>query len=121
MAYAARVICDSATLADGGKGVRFAVEYQGRQEAAFAVRYEGKAHAYLNVCAHRPLELDFPDGEFFDSSGLYLLCSMHGAAYEPATGRCLMGPCTKDERLIPLQVEERDGRIYLISDDSHYG
>ena len=38
MAYAARVICDSATLADGGKGVRFAVEYQGRQEAAFAVR-----------------------------------------------------------------------------------
>lgn len=115
MAQAARVICDSAALTEGGTGVRFAVEHQGRREPAFVVRHGGKVHGYLNVCTHRPLELDYPEGEFFDHSGLYLVCSIHGATYKPDTGHCVMGPCTEEERLIPLQVEERDGKVYLIS------
>ena len=115
MAGTARLICESAALTERGKGVRFAVDHQGRSEPAFAVRYDGKVHAYLNICAHRPLELDYPEGEFFDLSGLYLVCSIHGAAYQPDTGHCVMGACTKEERLIPLQVEERDGNVYLIS------
>jgi len=102
-------------LTEGGTGVRFAVEHQGRREPAFVVRYDGAVRGYLNICAHRPLELDSPEGEFFDHSGLYLVCSMHGAAYQPDTGYCVMGPCTKEERLVPLHVEERDGKVYLIS------
>ena len=115
MAETARVICDSAELIDGGKGVRFAVDYFGRLEPAFVVRYDGKVYGYLNMCAHRPLELDYPEGEFFDQTGLYLVCSVHGATYQPDTGRCIMGPCTRDERLVALQVEERDGKVYLMA------
>ena len=120
MARTERVICDSAALIEGGKGVRFAVEHQGRREPAFAVRYDGRVRGYLNICAHCPLELDYPEGEFFDHSGLYLVCSFHGATYQPDTGHCVMGACTKEERLIPLQVEERDGKVYLLSNGNQY-
>ena len=112
MARHTRVICDSAALTEGGAGVRFAVEHQGRPEPAFVVRYDGVVRAYLNICAHRPLELDSPEGEFFDRSGLYLICSVHGATYEPETGHCVMGPC-KGDNLFTLTVEEHDGKVYL--------
>jgi nitrite reductase/ring-hydroxylating ferredoxin subunit len=47
--------------------------------------------ACLNRCAHIPLELDWNEGEFFDQSGLYLICSTYGATYQPDTGYCIMG------------------------------
>ncbi len=121
MAELERVICSSSELTDGGKGVRFAIQYGGRTESAFAVRYDGKVYAYLNLCAHRPQELDYPEGEFFDTSGLYLVCSIHGAAYRPDTGRCVMGPCGDDEGLISLRVEERDSKVFLISKEESHG
>ena len=66
----------------------------GRREPAFAVRFDGVVHAYLNRCAHVPVELDWVEGEFFDLSRLYLVCSTHGAAYLPESGRCVAGPCS---------------------------
>jgi nitrite reductase/ring-hydroxylating ferredoxin subunit len=53
------------------------------------------------------------EGEFFDKAGLYLICATHGATYEPDTGHCIMGPC-KGQRLVALQVEERDNQVYLL-------
>lgn len=120
MAKAARIICDGAALADGGKGVRFTFDRYGAAVSAFAVRYDGKAYAYLNSCAHIPIELDSLEGEFFDEFGLYLICSTHGAVYEPETGHCIMGPC-KGQHLIALRVEERDGKVYLIGDGNYNG
>jgi nitrite reductase/ring-hydroxylating ferredoxin subunit len=52
------------------------------------------------------------EGEFFDDSGLYLICSTHGATYEPHTGFCVGGPC-KGKSLQRLEIEERDGNIFL--------
>jgi nitrite reductase/ring-hydroxylating ferredoxin subunit len=121
MAGSGRIICDSSAVADGGTGVRFEIEYQGRRETGFVIRFDGKVYGYVNLCAHRPIELDFPEGQFFDSSGLYLTCTMHGATYEPATGRCILGPCSKDERLVSLQVTESEGKIFLLSDGGAYG
>jgi nitrite reductase/ring-hydroxylating ferredoxin subunit len=113
MAERKRLICEAHLLAEGGKGVRFAVERYGKEEPAFAIRYGGAVHAYLNRCAHVPIELDWIEGEFFDYSGLYLVCSTHGAAYLPASGRCVSGPCS-GRGLVRLPVEESDGRVYLI-------
>ena len=115
MAEAERLICSSADLVEGGDGVRFEVEVQGRPEPAFAVRYEGRVRAYLNRCAHMPMELDWKPGKFFDAWGLYLICSTHGATYAPDTGRCVRGPCF-EEGLVPVPVEERDGRVFLKGD-----
>ena len=120
MAQAQRVICGSAALAGGGRGVRFTLKRHGEVACAFAIRYGGRVHAYLNRCAHVPIELDWLEGEFFDRSGLYLICSTHGATYEPDTGYCVMGPC-KGQHLIALNVEERDGSVYLMEDENHHG
>jgi nitrite reductase/ring-hydroxylating ferredoxin subunit len=112
---AARLICASTQAEEGGTGVRFTVERYGREEPAFLVRYDGRVHAYLNRCAHVPVQLDWVEGEFFDMSGLYLVCSTHGAAYLPDNGRCVLGPCS-GRSLVRLRVEEREGNIYLITD-----
>ena len=112
MAARELVICSSADLADLGDGVRFEVDVGGKPEPAFAVRYKGRVYAYLNRCAHMPMELDWKPGKFFDVWGLHLICSTHGATYAPDTGRCFRGPCFRDG-LIPVAVEERDGRVIM--------
>jgi len=114
MGAAKRLICDSAQVQDGGKGVRFEVERRGEMQPAFLVRYRGAVYAYVNRCAHISVQLDWAEGEFFDLTGLYLMCSTHGATYLPESGRCIRGPC--DGRgLVRLSVEEDGGKVYLIS------
>ena len=118
MAVQQRVICSSAELAEAGDGVRFELEIDGKREPAFAVRFRGEVYAYLNRCAHMPMELDWKPGKFFDVWGLHLICSTHGATYAPDTGRCLRGPCFQ-AGLVPVAVEERGGRVILKGD--HHG
>lgn len=113
MAEHKRLICAAADLQERGRGIRFTVERNGEQQPAFAVRYRGVVRAFLNRCAHVPVELDWMEGEFFDLSGLYLVCSTHGAAYRPESGRCVNGPCS-GRGLTALAVEELDGKVYLI-------
>jgi nitrite reductase/ring-hydroxylating ferredoxin subunit len=60
---------------------------------AFALRFDGTVRAYLNRCVHVPTELDWQPGEFLDLDKRWILCSIHGASYEPADGRCVGGPC----------------------------
>ena len=112
MAAQERLICPSGALAEGGKGVRFEVEYFGDNAPAFVVRYAGKVHGYLNRCAHVAMELDWQEGVFFDSEGRDLLCSTHGATYSAASGHCIGGPCN-GRRLVKVLVEERDGMVYF--------
>ena len=83
-----------------------------RSHGAFAIRFGGRVYAYINRCAHIPTQLDWMEGEFFEASKLYLICSTHGAVYEPESGRCAGGPC-RGRGLQPLAVSERDGHIYL--------
>ncbi|RZT41626.1 Rieske (2Fe-2S) protein [Cupriavidus agavae] len=111
--FAPRRLCDTAALADGGAGVRFAVSLNGREVGAFVVRYDGVAHGYLNQCAHVPMELDWQEGQFFDSAGLYLMCATHGATYAPDTGLCVGGPC-RGAALAKLRIEEREGAVYWL-------
>ena len=113
MADAERLICDSADLQETGDGVRFKVMRFGRSEAAFVVRFKGAPRAYLNRCVHVPRELDWQPGQFFDSEGALLICSMHGATYYPDTGKCHMGPC-RNGGLVALPVVERDGKVILM-------
>ncbi|MEY3789288.1 MAG: hypothetical protein RLZ09_124 [Pseudomonadota bacterium] len=104
-------ICDSESLDEGGKGIRFPVTVGGDDLTAFVVRYGQEPRAYLNRCAHLPMELDWTEGEFFESSGLYLMCATHGALYEPETGQCAGGPC-RGGRLHAINVIERDKKIF---------
>src|SRR3954463_3544995 len=108
-----RLICPSGTLADSGKGVRFEVDYFGQPAPAFVVRYAGKVHGYLNRCAHVAMELDWQEGVFFDLTGHDLLCSTHGAAYDPHSGNCRGGPCNGSP-LVKRSIAEREGNVYFM-------
>lgn len=113
MAEEERLICPSGALADAGKGVRFDVEYFGAPAPAFVIRHEGEVQGYLNRCSHVAMELDWQEGVFFDSSGSDLLCSTHGAAYDPRSGNCRGGPCNRTP-LVKLRVAERAGMVYFM-------
>jgi nitrite reductase/ring-hydroxylating ferredoxin subunit len=110
------LVCDADALLDGGRGLRFAVTAFGDAATGFVVRYEGKVYGYLNRCAHVPIELDWAEGEFFESSGLYLMCSTHGAVYVPDSGLCASGPC-KGGRLRPIAVREENDKVYWQPDE----
>ena len=112
MADNERMICESAALVERMPGVRFNLPELGRYATGFAIRFKGKVFAYVNQCAHMPVELDWNEGDFFDLSQNYLVCATHGAHYLPDTGYCVMGPC-RGRSLTPLEAEERDGKIFI--------
>ena len=103
------VLCHSTDLLDSGQAVAFDVRHGLRNCRAFAIRFEGQVHAYLNRCAHVPMEMDFVPNRFFDSSGQYLICATHGAMYQPQTGACRGGPCRGG--LVKIEVSEREGLV----------
>lgn len=110
------LICASEDVLEGGKGVRFPVSAGDNDATGFVVRYGGVIYGYLNRCAHIPMELDWSPGEFFESSGLYLMCSTHGAIYDPETGYCAGGPC-KGGSLRSINVVENEGKVFWHPDD----
>ena len=105
-----QLLCASAALEEKGRAVLFDVIHFRQPARAFALRFNGRVVAYLNRCVHVPTELDWQPGEFLDSGREFILCSIHGAAYEPRSGRCIGGPCGNG-RLTVIEVEERDGVV----------
>ena len=104
-------LCASADLVERGNAFVFDVLQYREPARAFVLRFDGQVVAYLNRCAHVPTEMDWQPGEFLDSDRAFILCSIHGAAYEPQSGRCVGGPCARG-RLTVIEVEERDGQVY---------
>jgi nitrite reductase/ring-hydroxylating ferredoxin subunit len=106
-----RRLCPAAALPERGRAWVWDVLQRGHPVRAFALRFDGQVHAYLNRCVHVPVEMDWQPGEFLDLGRRWILCSMHGAAYEPADGRCVGGPCAGG-RLTAVVVQEQDGEVY---------
>ena len=102
-------LCPSGDLVDSSLAVPFDVVYQGQTCRAFAIRYQGQVHAYLNRCSHVPMEMDYQPDRFFDLTGHWLICSTHGAMYQPQTGVCKAGPCRAG--LVKIAIDEHDGLV----------
>ena len=106
-------LCASGELIEKGNAFVFDVLHYREPARAFALRFEGKVVAYLNRCVHVPTELDWQPGEFLDGGKEFILCSIHGAAYEPRHGKCIGGPCGRGG-LTPIAAEERDGEVWWL-------
>jgi nitrite reductase/ring-hydroxylating ferredoxin subunit len=107
-------LCNGRELVDGGLAVPFDVVYAGQTCRAFAIRWQGRVHAYLNRCTHVAMEMDWQPNQFFDDTGRWLLCSTHGAAYQPDTGACAGGPCRG--ALVRIALTEKDGVVHWHTD-----
>ena len=110
------LICTADAVQEAAAGVRFAVRAGGEAAVGFVVRFQGQAFAYLNRCAHVPIELDWEKGQFFESGKRYIMCATHGAIYQPDSGQCVGGPC-RGARLRSIAVLEKDGQIFWRPDD----
>ena len=112
-------LCASTELAEKGNAFVFDVLHYREPARAFALRFDGQVVAYLNRCLHVPTEMDWQYGEFLDSGKEFIMCSIHGAVYEPLTGRCAGGPCGRG-RLTVIEAFEREGQVYWVpSRDTH--
>lgn len=103
-------VCDSVELSERGEGVRFELARAGGSLPAFVLRIDGVPRAYLNQCAHVPIELDWNPGRFLDDGGTVIVCATHGAVYDAADGTCVGGPC-RGRGLQRIPCREVDGRI----------
>jgi len=89
-----------------GRTTKFRLECRGRGVEGFVVNHDGEYHAYVNRCPHVGTPLDLWPNDFFAEDGRTLVCSTHGALYEPATGYCTAGPCAGDSlSRLPLRRE----------------
>jgi len=92
-----------------GRSATFRLERAGRLVNAFVVNHEGRFRAYVNRCPHVGTPLDLWPNEFFTEDGRALICSTHGALYEPLSGRCTAGPCVGDRlAALPLALDGDD-------------
>jgi nitrite reductase/ring-hydroxylating ferredoxin subunit len=104
-------LCRSEDLQERGRAWVWDVLQYRQPVRAFALRFEGRVVAYVNRCLHVPTEMDWTPGEFLDADRRWILCSIHGATYEPRDGRCVGGPCGRG-KLAPIPTEEREGQVY---------
>ena len=100
-----------------GKSKKFALTVGTRKVECFVVHWQERHHAYVNLCRHVSLSLDWVENRFFDEDGRFLLCATHGALFEPASGECVAGP-PFGKRLIVVPLEVRGDEIYAhVPDD----
>ncbi len=104
-------LCAAAELAEAGRALVFDVMVWQQPARAFVLRFDGRVVGYINRCLHVPAEMDWQPGEFLDADRRFIVCSIHGATYEPGSGRCVGGPCGRG-KLMALEVHERDAQVY---------
>lgn len=92
-----------------GRAVLFEFVRDGELLTGMVVRGDdsGALRVWINRCPHVPYSLDLGDGNVIDDDQKTIVCSNHGARFEPATGRCIWGP-VRGRWLEPMPFERVD-------------
>ena len=97
--------CAAATVPPGHTAT-FHLERAGRTVHALVVNHDGQYRAYVNSCPHVGTPLDLWPNEFLTEDRRALICSTHGAVFDPISGRCTAGPCVGDGlTALPLALD----------------
>ncbi|WP_339335541.1 Rieske (2Fe-2S) protein [uncultured Maricaulis sp.] len=72
--------------------------------AVVLIRRGQTVTAFANLCPHAGLPLCLPDGRGLLHKGETLVCPVHGASFDAASGECTGGPAAGD-RLTAIPVE----------------
>ena len=94
----------------GSRG--FIMLRDGEEEEIFVVRDGDEAFAYVNVCPHRFLPLNWKPDIFLNFQKTRILCVVHAATFDLRDGACLGGPCPgQGLEAVPLRID--NGMIVL--------
>ena len=103
-------ICELAAIPD--KSGR---EFEVNGVMFVVVRMGETAFAYRNYCPHRGTPLNWMPDQFMDYDRQYIQCATHGALFDPASGKCLAGPCAGDY-LDGLVLNVTEGKVFLVQE-----
>lgn len=101
-----KVLCLLSDLSDPGAKGPFRV---GTVDV-FVVRQGDVIRAWENSCPHAFAPLEMEPDRFLDLTGTYVLCTLHGAHFEPDSGACVLGPC-KGRHLTAYPIRIDHGKI----------
>ncbi len=109
-----QTVCPAPEL-EPGRFVEFRLREKARQPegmplTGFLFLDGEEPRAYLNICPHLGIELNWMPGRFMDSDNLFIQCATHGALFKPGDGECIAGPCQGDA-LTQLEVREQEGQL----------
>ena len=98
-----------------GSPVHFTFERDGKTTGGFLVLHEGQVHAYVNLCPHIAISLDFGDGIVMGASKKFIECQVHGAQFLPESGECFWGPPV-GQRLekLPVSATETHASVTIL-------
>jgi len=80
---------------------------------AFALFFGDEWRAYLNLCPHIGVELNWRPGVFMDIEKHFIQCSTHGALFVPDSGHCVAGPC-QGQALTGLDIRVADNQLEVL-------
>lgn len=72
---------------------------------ALIIKREGKLCAWINECPHAGLRMNLPSGKVMLHKDGFIVCPVHGASFDAATGECVGGP-TVGDNLEAIEVEQ---------------
>jgi nitrite reductase/ring-hydroxylating ferredoxin subunit len=104
-------LCRLDEMADPGSRA-FMMRRGGEDEEIFVIRQGDEAFAYVNICPHRFVPLNWKPHVFLNHDKTRILCVVHAATFDMRDGSCLGGPCPgQGLEQVALRVE--NGFIYL--------
>ena len=104
-------LCALADVPDGGaRG--FDPLGRGR-DTVFAVRRGRTVRVWANRCPHHGTPLPWRKDADLNAAGDRIVCSAHGALFEPDTGLCVQGPCLGESlHALPCKLTD-EGELLL--------
>ena len=105
------VLCRLADIGDRDSRA-FTIALSGAEREIFAVRLGDEVFAYVNVCPHRQMPLNWKPDVFLAYDKSRIVCTMHAATFDIRQGHCLTGPCP-DQSLESVPIVIEDGIVRL--------
>ena len=92
------------------------IENQGKgfdspQGKIILIKRQQQVFAWLNMCPHLGIQLEWEDDHFMDFENYFLQCASHGALFQVEDGYCVGGPCI-GKSLIKVTIEINDNQVF---------
>lgn len=83
------------------------------RDTVIALKWRGHVRAYLNLCPHLDVAMQYRKDRFMSGDGQHIVCFAHGALFKPDDGACVLGPCL-GQSLTALRVTaDVQGHLWL--------